>query len=88
MGEPLCLLALAMTFVPSSATVMAPTLSTPQRALNSMTRAKLRASSSRCARRNAQIVSWSGCVSAQSRRTGTQSCVLHSIWRLEKTPVA
>src|SRR6266446_526456 len=42
---------------PSMATVMPPTLSTPQRALISMTWAKLRASTSWCARRNSHSVS-------------------------------
>ena len=52
-----CLLALASTLVPSMDTVMPPTLSTPQRALSSMTRAKLRASNSRYFRRKVQNVS-------------------------------
>jgi len=72
--------------VPSSASV--PIFSTPiSRASSSAFTNGLSICFSK-RRRNAAIVSWSGCSLAAMKRNATASCVARSSLRLENTPVA
>lgn len=56
-------------------------------AASSNTWLKALSSSGPFSRRNVQIVSWSGCVSAHNTRVATLSYVDNSMLLLEKTPL-